>query len=193
MSASPSEITKLLMSWNAGDQHALDRLMPLVYTELQRVARRQLRGEGRDRTLQPTAVVNEAYLRLVQIKRMKWRTRTHFFAMCARLMRQILVDAARARRSNKRGGDAVRVTLEEDLLPLDAHGPELVALDDALRALEVRDPRKSRVVELRFFGGLSVNDTAAVLGVSAETIFRDWKFAKTWLYRELRDGCRTTR
>ena len=192
MSEPSSDITMLLAAWNAGDQRALDRLLPVVYTELQRVARRQLRNERQGHTLQPTALVNEAYMRLVQVRRLKWQNRAHFFAMCARLMRQILVDAARARRSDRRGGDAVRVRFDEALMPFDVHGPEVVALDDALRALAALDSRKSRVVELRFFGGLSVEETAAVLRVSAETIMRDWKFAKTWLYQELRDACRAT-
>jgi RNA polymerase sigma factor (TIGR02999 family) len=186
-----SDITKLLQAWNAGDQSALARLLPLVYGELRRVAHNHLRREARGHTLQPTALVNEAYMRLVQIKRMTWHDRAHFFAMCSRLMRQILVDAARARRVAKRGGGALRVTLDERLFPSDA-STDAVALDDALKALEKVDARKSRVVELRFFGGLSVEETAAVLEVSTDTISRDWKFAKAWLRRELGDGSSTT-
>jgi RNA polymerase sigma factor (TIGR02999 family) len=186
-----SDVTKLLEAWNAGDQSALERLVPLVYGELRRVARNHLRREARGHTLQPTALVNEVYMRLVQIKRMTWHDRAHFFALCSRLMRQILVDAARARRFAKRGGGAVRVALDESRFPSDA-STDAVALDDALKALEKIDSRKSRVVELRFFAGLSVEETAAVLEVSTDTISRDWKFAKTWLLRELRDGSSTS-
>jgi RNA polymerase sigma factor (TIGR02999 family) len=180
----PSRVTKLLDAWTAGDRGALDRLMPLVHAELRRVARRHLRAERRGHTLQATALVNEAYMRLVQLRRLHWQGRTHFFAMSARLMRQILVDAARARRGAKRGGAVLRVTLDEGALA--DQRPDVVALDDALNALEARDPRKSQVVELRFFAGLSVEETAEALAVSTDTVMRDWKFAKTWLYRELR-------
>jgi len=189
----PSDITKLLAAWTAGDQNALDRLVPLVYAELRRVAHNRLRHERPGQTLQPTALVHEAYVRLVRIRRIKWQNRAHFFAMCARLMRQILVDAARARQFAKRGGGGVRVTLNEALLPADAPGPDVVALDEALKELEQRDPRKGRVVELRFFAGLDVEETAVALGVSTDTVSRDWKFAKTWLYQELRDDRRRTR
>ena len=186
-----SDITKLLQAWNAGDQSALERLLPLVYGELRRVASNHLRREARGHTLQPTALVNEAYMRLVHINRMTWQDRAHFFAMCSRLMRQILVDAARARRFAKRGGGAVRVTLDESLFPSVA-STDAVALDDALKALEKVHSRKSRVVELRFFAGLSVEEIAAVLDVSTDTVSRDWKFARAWLRRELRDGSSTT-
>jgi RNA polymerase sigma-70 factor, ECF subfamily len=189
----PSDVTALLVAWNAGDQSALDRLVPLVYAELRRVAHNRLRLERPGQTLQPTALVNEAYVRLVRIKRMKWQNRAHFFAMCGRLMRQILVDAARARQFAKRGGGGVRVTFNEGRLPSTVVCPDVVALDDALTALEELDPRKSQVVELRFFAGLSVEETASVLGVSTDTVTRDWKFAKTWLYQELRDERRSTR
>jgi len=181
----PSDVTQLLAAWTAGDASARDRLLPLVYDELRRVAQNRLRHEPNNHTLQPTALVNEAYLRLVEIKRMSWHNRAQFFAMCARLMRQILVDAARARRSAKRGGGAVRVTLDEGLLPSREREPDVVMLDAALNALEALDARKSRVVELRFFAGLSVEETAVALGVSTDTVARDWKFAKTWLYQEL--------
>jgi RNA polymerase sigma-70 factor, ECF subfamily len=183
----PSEITKLLHAWNGGDRDALERLVPLVYSDLRHVAHRHFRHEAPGVTLQPTALVNEAYLRLVQLKRITWQDRTHFFAMCSRLMRQILVDAARARGVAKRGGGAARITFDESLLPA-GWLPDVIALDDALTALERSDPRKCRVVELRFFGGLSVEEVAAVLDVSTDTVSRDWKFAKTWLFRELRDG-----
>ena len=193
MTEPPSDITKLLAAWTAGDHNALDRLVPLVYAELRRVAHNRLRHERPGQTLQPTALVHEAYVRLVRIRRIKWQNRAHFFAMCARLMRQILVDAARARQFAKRGGGGVRVTLNEALLPADAPGPDVVALDEALKELEQRDPRKGRVVELRFFAGLDVEETAVALGVSTDTVSRDWKFAKTWLYQELRDDRRRTR
>jgi RNA polymerase sigma factor (TIGR02999 family) len=178
----------LLHAWNAGDPGALEQLVPLVHAELRRVAHNHFRHEKRAHTLQPTALVNEAYLRLVQIKRMTWQNRAHFFAMCSRLMRQILVDAARARRMNKRGGGAEIMPVDDNLLPAGSAVPDVLALDDALNALERFDPRKSRVVELRFFAGLSVEETATVLAVSTDTVSRDWKFAKSWLFRELRDG-----
>lgn len=187
MTAPSPDITKLLQAWNTGDQVALDRLLPLVYEELRRVAHNHLRREAQGHTLQPTALVNEAYMRLVRIKHITWQDRAHFFALCSRLMRQILVDAARARRVAKRGGGAVRVALDERLLPSD-ESPDAVALDDALKALEKVDSRKSRVVELRFFAGLDVDETAAVLEVSTDTVSRDWKFARAWLRRELRGG-----
>lgn len=188
MAERQSDVTKLLLAWNEGDQSALDRLLPLVYGELRRVAHNQLRHETPGLTLQPTALVNEAYLRLVQITHMTWHDRAHFFAMCSRLMRQVLVDAARARRVAKRGGGAIRVSLNPDVLPGDGPPLDVVALDDALKVLEALDPRKCRVVELRFFAGLSVKETAAALDVSTDTVSRDWTFAKTWLVRELRDG-----
>ena len=187
MAEQPSDVTnvtKLLQAWNAGDQTALERLLPLVYAELRRVAHNQLRGEKPELTLQPTALVNEAYLRLVQITHMTWKSRAHFFAMCSRLMRQILVDAARARRVAKRGGGVIRVSLDADLLPART-APDILALDEALEALEALDPRKCRVVELRFFTGLSVEETAEALDVSTDTVSRDWTFAKSWLFREL--------
>jgi RNA polymerase sigma-70 factor, ECF subfamily len=183
-----SDVTKILAAWNHGERGALERLMPVVYAELRRVARNQLRREGRAHTLQPTALVNEAYVRLVGITRLKWKGRAHFFAMCARLMRQVLVDAARARGVAKRGGNAVRVTMDDDLGVVGAPAPEIAALDEALKTLEQMDARKAHVVELRFFAGLSVEEAASVLGVSTDTVMRDWKFAKTWLYRELCGG-----
>jgi RNA polymerase sigma factor (TIGR02999 family) len=189
----PLDITKLLGAWTAGDREALDRLLPLVYAELRRLARNRLRLERPSQSLQPTALVNEAYVRLVRIKRIQWQNRAHFFALCGRLMRHILVDAARARKFAKRAGGAMRVTLDEALLPSTSPDPDVLALDDALTALESVDPRKSRVVELRFFAGLNVEETAAVLGVSTDTVSRDWKFAKTWLYQELRGERRLPR
>jgi len=181
------DVTKLLASWTAGDPEALDRLLPVVYEGLRRLARNRMRLERPGQSLQPTALVNEAYMRLARMKRLQWQDRAHFFALCGRLMRHILVDAARARKFAKRAGGGVRVAFDEAILPLASRDPDVVALDDALTALEDMDPRKSRVVELRFFAGLSVEETAAVLGVSTDPVSRDWKFAKPWLYRELRD------
>jgi RNA polymerase sigma-70 factor, ECF subfamily len=185
---SSSDVTQLLRAWNTGDRQALDRLLPIVYAELRAVAHNHLRRESPGQTLQPTALVNEVYLRLVRITRVTWQDRAHFFAMCSRLMRQILVDAARGRRVAKRGGGAPQVTLDDGLEPAMANLPDVVALDDALTALEKADARKCQVVELRFFSGLSVEEIATVLGVSTDTVSRDWKFARTWLFRELRDG-----
>jgi RNA polymerase sigma factor (TIGR02999 family) len=185
MTEPPCDVTKLLRAWTGGDQRALDQLVPLVYAELRRVARNRLRRERPGQTLQPTALVNEAYMRLVRIRSIKWQNRAHFFALCGRLMRQILVDAARARQFAKRGGGGVRVTIDEALLPSALPAPDVVALDEALTALARMDARKSQVVEMRFFAGLSVEETAEALGVSTDTVFRDWKFARTWLYQEL--------
>jgi RNA polymerase sigma factor (TIGR02999 family) len=179
------EVTALLASWTEGDEDALNRLLPLVEQELRRLARQQMRSERPGHLLQPTALVNEAYLRLVDIQRMRWQNRAHFFAVAARLMRRILVDAARSRQYQKRGGRAQHVSFDEALL-VSAEAPDqLVALDDALEALAAFAERKSQVVELRYFGGLSVEETAEVLKISPETVMRDWKFAKTWLLREL--------
>jgi RNA polymerase sigma factor (TIGR02999 family) len=181
---SSAPVTDWLLAWRGGDASALDQLVPVVMHELRRLARRHLRGERTDHTLQTTALVHEAYLRLVDLHRVQWQDRTHFFAMSARLMRQILVDHARTRRAQKRAGDAIAEPLDDNI-PAVARGADLVALDDALRALAAFDPRKSRVVELRFFGGLTVEETASALDVSAETVARDWRFAKVWLLREM--------
>jgi RNA polymerase sigma factor (TIGR02999 family) len=178
-------ITDLLIAWHEGDARALDRLIPLVHDELRRLAHRHMRGERRGHQLQTTALVNEAYLRLVDSTRVRWQDRAHFFAVSAQLMRRILVDMARARLKRKRGGGVLRVAFDEALGVSGTPGPELVALDDALRALAEVDERKSRVVELRFFGGLSVEETAAALGVSPVTVMRDWAMAKAWLSREM--------
>ena len=179
------EITRLLQAWGDGQQEAPERLMPLVYDELHRLARAYMVRERADHTLQTTALVHEAYLRLIDASSASFQDRAHFYGMCAVLMRRILVDWARSRGSFKRGGDWRPVQLEEALVVSPESEVDLVGLDDALKALEAVDPRKSRVVELRFFGGLSVEETAAVLKVSVETVMRDWKLAKSWLRREL--------
>ena len=178
--------TALLLAWNRGEADALDALLPVVYEELRRVAAHYLRGERVGHTLQATALVNEAYLRLIDVQKVQWQNRAHFFAMAARLMRRILVDAARARAYQKRGGGAPIVALEEALVVSSEPGRDLVALDEALTALAALDPRQSQVVEMRFFGGLSLDETAEALHVSRDTVKRDWKMAKLWLLRELR-------
>jgi len=178
-------VTRLLLAWRAGDETALARLTPLVHQELQQIARRCMRSERVNRSFEATALVNEAYLRLVDAQHVNWQNRAHFLAMAARLMRRILVDLARARRYQKRGGGALHVSLTDALLASEK-GEDLVAVDDALSALAQVDERKSRVVELRFFGGLSVAETATVLMVSPDTVMRDWKLARAWLRRELR-------
>jgi RNA polymerase sigma factor (TIGR02999 family) len=178
-------VTDLLQAWSQGNEAALERLIPIVHLELRRLARRQMRRERDGHTLQTTALVNEVYVRLVDLSRVRWQDRTHFFAMSSRLMRRVLVDHARSRRYLKRGGGTVRVTLNPELALATGRGTDLVALDDALTELAKKDPRKSRVVELRFFGGLSVAETAETLGISEETVMRDWRMAKAWLHKEL--------
>lgn len=185
--ASSHRVTRLLRAWSQGDDAALTALTPLVHAELRRLARGHMRGERRDHTLQPTALVNECFLRLMEAREVQWQDRAHFFALSARLMRRILVDLARARRFDKRGGGAEHVPLDESV-PAVEPGRDLVALDNALQALAEVDERKSHVVELRFFGGLSHGETAEVLGVSAKTVMREWQLAKMWLLRELRQG-----
>jgi RNA polymerase sigma-70 factor, ECF subfamily len=182
---SPREVTQLLRAWGEGDECALERLTPLVYGELRRTAKRYMARERPCHTLQTTALVHEVYLRLVDSAWAGWQDRTHFFAVCAQLMRRILVDWARSRRAAKRGGEARPVELEKAPELGMEPGTDLVALDDALKSLAALEPRKSQVVELRFFGGLSVEETAEVLKVSPETVMRDWKLAKSWLRREL--------
>jgi RNA polymerase sigma factor (TIGR02999 family) len=179
------DVTALLLAWSEGDSSALDQLAPLVYQELRRLARHYMGQERPGHTLQATALVNEAYLRLVDLNRMRWQNRAHFFAVSAQMMRRILVEFARHRHRDKRGGDAPRVSLDEALEVSAEKGTDLVALDDALCTLAAMDPRLGQVVELRFFGGLSVEETAEVLKVSAETVMRDWKTAKAWLLREM--------
>jgi RNA polymerase sigma-70 factor, ECF subfamily len=184
--ASTAEITQLLQKWGTGDERALDTLMPLVYEELREAARRCMAHQPPDHTLQTTALVNEAYLRLVNFREVSWRDRAHFFAVCAKLMRRILIDFARSRHYEKRGGGARRVSLDEALVVSPQAPAALLALDDALTKLAALDPRKSQVVELRFFGGLSVKETGEMLKVSEESVQRDWRLAKLWLLREMR-------
>jgi len=182
------DVTGLLQAWSAGDEEALERLTPLVYRELHRAARRYMAGERGSHTLQATALINEVYLRLIDARRMAWQNRAHFFGVCAQLMRRILTDFARSRRYQKRGGGAAHMPFDEALVVGSKADSELVELDEALKKLALIDERKSRVVELRFFGGLDVRETAAVLNVSVETVMRDWKLAKVWPVRELRGG-----
>ncbi|HYK89145.1 MAG TPA: sigma-70 family RNA polymerase sigma factor [Acidobacteriota bacterium] len=177
----------MLRAWGNGDRAALDRLTPIVYDELRRLARRYMRHERRGHSLQTTALVNEAYIRLVDYRNMRWQNRAHFFAVSAQLMRRILVEHAR-RRNLKRGGGVPHVSLEEAATVGGDRTSDLAALDDAMNALERLDPRKVQVVEMRFFGGLSVEETAEVLKVSPVTVMRDWSTAKAWLYRELTGG-----
>ena len=178
-------VTALLAKWSDGDDSAMQELVPLVYDELRRLARGQMSRERQDHVLQATALVNEAFLRMVDVHQMQWRNRAHFFAMAARLMRRILVEHARARAFQKRGGGAPHVTFDENLTSPPSTPHDLVALDDALNALAAVHERKAQVVELRHFGGLSVDETAGVLNVSVDTVMRDWKFARNWLLREL--------
>ena len=183
---SPQEVTGLLLAWSEGEQAAFEKLVPLVYAELRRVAHRYMGRERPGHSLQTTALVNEAYLRLIDARRVRWQNRAHFFAVSAQLMRRILVDFARSRQYLKRGGGAQKVSFDEGLVVSNEQGQDLVALDDALKALAAIDGRKSQVVELRFFGGLSVAETAEVLKVSPDTVLRDWRLAKVWLAREMR-------
>ena len=179
-------VTELLLAWSSGDAQALERLMPLVYEELRRRARHHLAGERPGHTLQPTALVNEVYLRLVEGANVRWQDRAHFFAVAAQLMRRILVDAARARGTLKRGGEVRKIAMDEHVLAAPETDRELLALDDAIETLARKDARKAKVVELRFFGGLSLQETAEVLKVSEDTVGRDWNFAKAWLAHEIR-------
>lgn len=181
-------MTDLLVAWSGGDDAALQQLMPLVHAELRRLARREMRRERQGHTLQTTALVNEAYLRLVSVRNLTWNDRAHFFAMSARIMRRILVDYARSRQYQKRGGGAVVVAFDEESAAAPEPGADLVALDAALEALARVDARKGRVVELKFFGGLSIDEIAGALGVSAGTVMRDWRLAKSWLLKELDRG-----
>jgi RNA polymerase sigma-70 factor, ECF subfamily len=188
MTPASHEVTELLLAWSAGDQGALDRLVPLVYAELHRLAKSYLRKELAGQTLQTTALIHEAYLRLIEAKEVQWQSRAHFFGVAAHLMRQILVSFARARGAQKRGGAAQQVSLDEALVVSQGQDEDLVALDEALSALAAVDARKAQVVELRFFGGLTEEETAAALKVSPETVRRDWRIARSWLRRQLSEG-----
>jgi RNA polymerase sigma factor (TIGR02999 family) len=181
----PKDVTQLLLAWNGGDRAALDRLIPLVYEELRRTAKRYMRRERAGHTLQTTALVNEVYLRLIDADSVRWQDRAHFFAIAAQLMRRILVDFARRRQQLKRGGDMHQVSLDEALAVVQDRGIDLVALDDALNALASLDQRQCQVVEMRFFGGLTEDEIAEVLNVSPRTVRNDWSMAKAWLLREL--------
>jgi len=181
----PEGVTGLLLAWNDGDESALEKLVPVVYQELHRLAKRQMQRERPDHSLQTTALINEAYLRLVDLRNVHWQNRAHFFALCARLMRRILVDFARSRHYVKRGAGAQPISLNESLVVSPQLSADLVAVDDALNALTTIDARKGQLVELRFFGGLTLEETAAVLKVSPDTVRHDWKLAKAWLLREL--------
>lgn len=181
------QVTGLLLAWEQGDERALEQLTPLVYGELRKIARKYMAQERRNHTLQPTALINEVFVRIVHMRQPTWQNRAHFFALSAQIMRRILVDFARARRDQKRGGGLQAVTLDEALLP-SKPGRDLVALDDALAALATIDARKSRIVEMRFFGGLSAEETAHVLQVSPKTVLREWQTAKVWLLKQLSDS-----
>ena len=179
-------LTELLLAWGDGDESALDQLVPLVHRELRQLAQHAMARERPNHTLQPTALVNEVYLRLAEMKDVKWADRAHFFALSARLMRRILVDMARARAFQKRGGGARAVAFSDSTVAAPDTREDIVALDEALERLAKIDSRRSQVVELRFFGGFGVEETAEILGVSRHTVMRDWTLARTWLYRELR-------
>ncbi|HEV2669190.1 MAG TPA: sigma-70 family RNA polymerase sigma factor [Blastocatellia bacterium] len=182
----PNEITERLIAWGAGDRAALDQLFPVVYQELRRMAGNYLRQENPGHTLQPTALVHEAWLRLIDQARVNWRNRAQFFGVAAQMMRRILVDHAKAKHREKRGGEAVKLSLDVAINLSQEREADLLALDDALGELTRVDERKGRVVELRYFGGFSVEETAQILGVSPETVMRDWKMAKAWLYQQIR-------
>ncbi len=184
-SPAQKDVTQLLLAWSSGDQAALDQLIPLVYAELHRIAKRFMGREQADHTLQTSALINEAYLRLIEVKNAHWQNRAHFYAVSAQIMRHILVDLARARQKLKRGGQAQQVSLDEALTVTQARSTDFVALDDALTTLSRLDPRQSKVVELRFFGGLTEDEIAEVLGVSPRTVRSDWSMAKVWLLRAL--------
>jgi RNA polymerase sigma factor (TIGR02999 family) len=188
MSARSPSVTRLLVEWTEGRTEAREELMPLVYEELRRIAGSRLRGERADHTLQATAIVHEAYMRLVDQTRVEWRNRAHFFAIAARMIRRILVDYARRRAAGKRGGGNVQITLDEQLLASPERHLDLVALDEAMMAFSELDPDLARLVELRFFGGLTIKETAEVLGISPATVKREWAVARAWLHREVGGG-----
>lgn len=185
---SPHQVSKLLLAWSEGEEGADEQLVPLVYEELHRLAKRYMRKERSGHTLQTSALVNEAYLRLVGAKEVRWQNRAHFFAVSARMMRRILVDLARAKHDLKRGGGAIQVSLEEALAVSPEPSAELVALDEALTRLARLHPRQAEVVEMRYFGGLTEEEVAEVLKVSLRTVQQDWRLARLWLYRDLRSG-----
>ena len=184
----PQEITVLLADWGRGDREALDKLAPLVYAELRRIARRQMSRERDGHTLQATALVNEAFIRISGRENLSWQDRAHFYAACAQVMRHILIDHARANARDKRGGGALQISLDEAAALAGGRGANFLALDEALRALEVFDPQKGRIVELRYFTGLGIEETAEVLKISPTTVRREWRRAKAWLYRALAEG-----
>jgi RNA polymerase sigma factor (TIGR02999 family) len=186
MASTPRDVTHLLAAWRQGDREAQAHLLPLVYDELRRLAHRYLQRERPDHTLQATALVHEAYLRLIDQRQAQWQNRAHFFGLAAQMMRRILIDHARQQHAAKRGGAEQKLSLDEAVWVSAERATDLVALDDALTRLAVLDPQQSRIVELRFFGGLTIEETAEVLGVSPATVKRDWSMAKAWLYRELR-------
>jgi RNA polymerase sigma-70 factor (ECF subfamily) len=186
LSTSGHEVTRLLKAWSDGEESALEKLVPMIYAELHRAAQRYMSRERSDHTLQTTALINEAYLRLIDFQHISWQNRAQFFGICSQLMRRILVDFARCRGSQKRGANGIHLPLDETLIVSREPHADVIALDDALRALAAFDERKSRVIELRFFGGLSVEETAEVLKVSDETVKRDWRLAKAWLMRQFR-------
>ena len=188
MKPSPNEVTRLLLAWSNGDRAALDELIPLVYDELRRLAHHYMRQEREGHTLQTTALVNEAYVRLIDQNSVHWQDRAHFFAIAAQMMRRILVDYARSRRYAKRGGDARQVSFNESAIVSPQKGAEMVAIDEALTDLATRDMRKSKIVELRFFGGLNIQETAEVMGISPTTVQREWRSAKAWLYQAITQG-----
>jgi RNA polymerase sigma factor (TIGR02999 family) len=187
MQQRPENITELLASYGRGDKESLDQLMPIVYEELRRQAARYLRREQAGHTLQTTALIHEAYVRLVDQRNMQWQNRAHFFGIAAQMMRRILVDHARSKKRAKRGGSEVRVSLDKATVAVKGQDLDVVALDEALQRLAEIDEQQSRVVELRFFSGLSVEETAEVMGISKSTVKRDWSMAKAWLHRELSD------
>ena len=186
----PEEVSQLLQDWSNGDQAALDKVMPIVYQELHRLAHHYMRKERAGHTLQTTALVNEAYLRLADYKKMRWQSRSHFFAVAAQVMRRILVEQARSKNFVKRGGGAQRISLDETAIVSAGRSAEVIAVDEALTDLESWDPRKGKIVELRFFGGLSIEETAEVLRVSPTTVQREWRSAKAWLHRAISEGDR---
>lgn len=190
MTFSQNEVTQLLLDWGNGDKAALDKLVPVVYQELRRLAAYYMRRERPGHTLQTSALVNEAYMRLVDYSQMRWQSRAHFFAVAAQAMRRILVEHARKRHFAKRGGGAIKVSFDEAAIVSQEQASELVALDDALTSLEAMDQRKARIVELRYIGGLNIEETAEVLAISPATVQREWRAAKAWLYRAIKEGAR---